>query len=271
MNINLKFLLLGTSLSLIPNFLYAQCSPAQNCAELGYKETSNKGGCLKCPFGNGWYCPDSKEEKAVLGECTGYAKNCKVGNILNSDGTCANDKVNGKTPIGVVIAVKDDCGWAITANPVAQGTPWSTKPNYAVLPVNSGNITNVYDNCEYTKILTAKGNNSEFPAAWVAINYAPTAAPETKGKWCLPSPGIMKDLFPYLNEVNNAIAKLSGTVLTAQIGPESYVDRNEHLWLSVEGDNLNAYYFCAACPTFISDTTKKNYLTTFTVRPVLAF
>ena len=34
----LKSLLLGTSLSLIPNLTYAQCSPAQSCAELGYKE-----------------------------------------------------------------------------------------------------------------------------------------------------------------------------------------------------------------------------------------
>ena len=69
----LKFLLLGTSLSLIPNLLYAQCTTTQNCAEMGYKETANKGGCLKCPVGNGWYCPEPKEEKAVLGECTGNA------------------------------------------------------------------------------------------------------------------------------------------------------------------------------------------------------
>ena len=78
----LKFLLIGTSLSLISNLTYAQCSPAQSCTELGYKEAANKGGCLKCPFGNSWYCPPPKEEKAVLGECTGYAKNCKIGNIL---------------------------------------------------------------------------------------------------------------------------------------------------------------------------------------------
>ena len=95
----LKFLLIGTSLSLIPNATYAQCSPAQSCAELGYKETTNKGGCLKCPFGNGWYCPAPEEEKTVLGECTGYAKNCTIGQILNSDGTCTTDKVCGKTPI----------------------------------------------------------------------------------------------------------------------------------------------------------------------------
>ena len=46
----LKSLLLGTSLSLIPNLTYAQCSPAQSCAELGYKETDKIGGCLKSHF-----------------------------------------------------------------------------------------------------------------------------------------------------------------------------------------------------------------------------
>ena len=148
----LKSLLLGTSLSLIPNLTYAQCSPAQSCAELGYKETANKGGCLKCPFGNGWYCPqkpcdasyqytctgtneqpgtDKCDDKykfctctsgyewkdgkcqtkgAVLGQCTGYAKNCSIGQLLNSDGTCTTDKVSGKTPVGIVIAIKDNCG-----------------------------------------------------------------------------------------------------------------------------------------------------------------
>ena len=120
MNINLKFLLLGTSL-FITN---AQCSPAQNCAELGYKETANKGSCLKCPFGNGWYCPCDtsyqytctganeqqgtdkcgnkyksctcvsgyewkdgkcdKEIQPILGTCIGYAKNCKIGDIWSS-------------------------------------------------------------------------------------------------------------------------------------------------------------------------------------------
>ena len=68
---NIKFLLLGTSLSLIPNITYAQCSPAQSCAELGYKETANKGGCLKCPFGNGWYCPQKPCDASYQYTCTG--------------------------------------------------------------------------------------------------------------------------------------------------------------------------------------------------------
>ena len=82
----LKFLLIGTSLSLIPNLLYAQCA-VTDCQQLGYTSLKSCDGGLKCPFGEYWACP-KVEEKAVLGECTGYAKNCKIADILNSDGTC---------------------------------------------------------------------------------------------------------------------------------------------------------------------------------------
>ena len=50
---NIKFLLLGTSLSLIPNLTQAQCVATTDCATLGYTEKSCPDGKgLKCPFGN---------------------------------------------------------------------------------------------------------------------------------------------------------------------------------------------------------------------------
>ena len=59
---NIKILLLGTSLSLIPNLTFAQCV-AQDCATLGYTETSCPDGTgLKCPFGNWWACITSDSE-----------------------------------------------------------------------------------------------------------------------------------------------------------------------------------------------------------------
>ena len=51
------FLLIGTSLSLIPNLIFAQCVATQDCETLGYTETSCSGGSgVKCPFGNKWAC-----------------------------------------------------------------------------------------------------------------------------------------------------------------------------------------------------------------------
>ena len=60
---NIKFLLLGTSLSLIPSLTFAQCVATQDCATLGYTETSCNGGKgVKCPFGNLWACFKSDSE-----------------------------------------------------------------------------------------------------------------------------------------------------------------------------------------------------------------
>ena len=59
---NIKFLLIGTSLSLIPTLTFAQCVATQDCETLGYTETSCNGGKgVKCPFGNKWACLPTKE------------------------------------------------------------------------------------------------------------------------------------------------------------------------------------------------------------------
>ena len=56
------FLLIGTSLSLIPTLTFAQCVATQDCETLGYTETSCNGGKgVKCPFGNKWACLPTKE------------------------------------------------------------------------------------------------------------------------------------------------------------------------------------------------------------------
>ena len=304
----LKSLLLGTSLSLIPNLTYAQCSPAQNCAELGYKETANKGGCLKCPFGNGWYCPQKpcdasyqytctgtneqpgadkcgdkyksctcasgyewKDGKcqtkgATLGQCTGYAKNCKIADILNSDGTCTTNKESGKTPIGVIVYISgDNCGYAMTESPIATNIEWGdygtnipSLPDYttwkkAIKDFDvSGNMT---------KIIQA-GSSSTYPAAYAALNYAPSAAPTTKNKWALPTAGILNSLYKNLKAVNNAISKVGGTQLT---------NDNEHIWSSSEYFAIRAWYFCTTNGASQGGVDYSDKFHGNVVRPVLAF
>ena len=80
---NIKFLLIGTSLSLIPLTVNAQCVATQDCATLGYTETSCNGGKgVKCPFGNKWACFQTKEtirkeiEKEICSEL-GFILECK--------------------------------------------------------------------------------------------------------------------------------------------------------------------------------------------------
>ena len=304
----LKSLLLGTSLSLIPNLTYAQCSPAQSCAELGYKETANKGGCLKCPFGNGWYCPQKpcdasyqytctgtneqpgtdncggkyksctcasgyewKDGKcqikgAILGQCTGYAKNCAIGQILNSDGTCTTNKESDKTPIGVIVYISgDNCGYAMTESPIATNIEWGdygtnipSLPDYttwkkAIKDFDvSGNMT---------KIIQA-GSSSTYPAAYAALNYAPSAAPTTKNKWALPTAGILNSLYKNLKAVNNAISKVGGTQLT---------NDNEHIWSSSEYFAIRAWYFCTTNGASQGGVDYSDKFHGNVVRPVLAF
>ena len=142
----IKYLLLGTSLSLIPSLTSAQCVATQDCATLGYTETSCSGGSgVKCPFGNKWAC--FKSESALCTDlgftlsCTGtgyssgagktcngkynycicsdeYTWNvtnqtcdktpvpCTIGTLYYSDGTCYDEYVDSKTLLGVVIYEK---------------------------------------------------------------------------------------------------------------------------------------------------------------------
>ena len=278
MNSNFKTLLLGTSLSLIPNLLYAQCA-VTDCQQLGYTSLEKCDNGLKCPFGEYWACPQKqcdtsylytctganeqlgtdkcgdkykscncasgfewKDGKcqtkgAVLGQCTGYAKNCSIGQLLNSDGTCTTDKVSGKTPVGIVIAIKDNCGWAMTASPIATNIEWSTESNstgafqsydwqQAIKDFDvSGNMTKI--------IQTANGNSRKYPAAYAALNYAPSAAPATKGKWMLPTAGILGSLYTNLNAIKKTISKIGGTQDT----------NDKYIWSSTERNASMVWVF----------------------------
>ncbi|MDO5386289.1 MAG: hypothetical protein Q4F75_03360 [Pseudomonadota bacterium] len=265
MNINFNFLLLGTSLSLIPNLLYAQCAET-DCLKLGYTSLQKCDNGLKCPFGEYWACP-KVEEKAVLGQCTGYAKNCSVGQILNNDGSCSNNVVNGKTPIGVVVYISGDsdkCGYAMTASPIEKSIMWA--PVY----INTGTFQssnwqqaikdfNVTDNMD---AISQSANFGTYPATYAAINYAPSSAPTSKGKWMLPTAGILNSLYTNLNTVNNAISKVGGTQLTGN---------NEHIWSSSEYSDLGVWVFWTDNSAGVSPSDKANHMINHVVRPVLAF
>ncbi len=142
----IRFLLIGTSLSLIPQTINAQCVATQDCATLGYTETSCSGGSgIKCPFGNKWACFKSESEicndlgftlsctgtdqigvgkpcNGKYSECTcasgynwndssqtceyDYKTNCVIGALYYSDGTCSDELESSKTLLGVVIYEK---------------------------------------------------------------------------------------------------------------------------------------------------------------------
>ena len=223
----------------------AQCVATQDCATLGYTETSCESGGVKCPFGNYWACPSSSSSKGVLGKCTGYAKNCQVGWLLNSDGTCTANKTTGKTPIGVIVYISlRGCGQALTATPVATGLPWAID-DAAYEEVGTfadrgdyQDFFNHYDGYEDTLKIISKGDSNTFPAAWAAVNYAPSEAPNTKGKWFLPAAGTLENVNLNLSAVNKGIKKINGTEIK-DVSPiwSSSEDSSLYVWV------LNNYSF----------------------------
>ena len=90
MNNTKLFLLIGTSLSFIPQTINAQCVATQDCATLGYTETSCSGGSgVKCPFGNKWAC--FKSESEICNDL-GFTLSCAGTNQTGGVGKPCNGK-----------------------------------------------------------------------------------------------------------------------------------------------------------------------------------
>ena len=82
------FLLLGTSLSFLPQTLSAAECAVTDCSLLGYTDSACPGSGLKCPFGSGWYCGGTAAQDCIK---LGYDKDCTGAGESGSGETC-----NGK-------------------------------------------------------------------------------------------------------------------------------------------------------------------------------
>ncbi|MDO5387160.1 MAG: hypothetical protein Q4F75_07835 [Pseudomonadota bacterium] len=262
MNTNFNFLLLGASLSLIPQYATAQCA-VTDCQQLGYTSLKSCEGGLKCPFGEYWACP--KVTKAELGSCNGYAQNCKIGQILNNDGTCSNDKVSGKTPIGVVVYIgNDNCGQALALNSLGTRA-LVTETDYMKVPdlptYTTSTAEQDFDSCRNTISMTNYQEYAIYPAAWTAINYSPSS--DTKGKWCLPAAGIMRSLINNYYTINRGLGNADGEIL-----PVITEDGFWH-WTSTQADGGG--WACWIAPGGDSKCHSYYKDSQLAVRPVIAF
>ena len=90
----IRFLLIGTSLSFIPQTINAQCVATQDCATLGYTETSCSGGSgVKCPFGNSWACFKSESEyEQEFCDKYGFTQTCTGTGYSGGSGKACNGK-----------------------------------------------------------------------------------------------------------------------------------------------------------------------------------
>ena len=259
MNINFKFLLLGTSLSLITNLTQAQCVATIDCATLGYTETScSNGKGLKCPFGNTFACfsggcsesgfihdctgvnekplgnacnkkyyscacasgyewKNGKCEAFALGTCTGKAKDCKIGQILNADGSCTDYRVGGVEPVGIVAYIgSDGCGQALALESLGY-LAWSIEnidipnlTNYSSAPTNDFNsCKNTQTVLNYSYKEYGDSASKYYPLFWKAHDYAPVSIPSTKGKWCIPAGGILNNIYKNKEIIDKSLTRIN--------------------------------------------------------------
>ena len=232
----------------------AQCVATQDCASLGYTETSCENGGIKCPFGNTWAC---KSESCDRGENN---PDCTYGSIYYNDGTCIKEFVSGRIPIGVVVYNENNEKWIMALDNETSYVRWSTV--YVDIPeITNYTIerTAVSDlkSCENTEAMLALGAD-KYPAAAVAKNYAPAGAESTKGKWCLPSAGIWNMVNNHLTEIDAAISRASGTSFSS----------SSNFWSSSEYSSQYAWRW-SFYGAFGSADKVNYYHTSFDVRPVM--
>ncbi len=148
---NIKFLLLGTSLSFIPLTVNAQCVATQDCATLGYTETSCNGGKgVKCPFGNKWFCFETENEfKTRLCSELGFTLDCFGENQTGSNYSC-----NGKY---------NYCN-------CADGYSWKNGKCEKTEQVQNGAVGDLYYYCN-GKVVGIKAPNMNFYVAMKDLGY----------------------------------------------------------------------------------------------------
>ena len=248
---------------------WAQCVTTQDCATLGYTESSCSGenGGVKCPFGDKWACYAEPDESVP----------CKIGTLYYSDGTCYDEYIDSKTLLGVVIYEKSASqnGWVMTHKPVATAIAWggygTDIPGLTNI-TSSSNLTDIQASCTNTDKITAQGNSSKYPAAWAAKNYK-----EGGKTWCLPSGGLLKnalDNSANLTKFNAAILEIqskAGASAATILGNVS--SGSERVWSSSEYSNHYAWYFYARTSgSFDMDYYSKDYsYDRYSVRPVMEF
>ena len=229
----IRFLLLGTSLSLIPQTINAQCVATQDCATLGYTETSCSGGSgIKCPFGNKWACFKSESEvcqqygftlsctgtgysggvgkacnnkytecSCAFGyiwndssqKCEDATANCVIGALYYADGTCSNDYISSKKLLGIVIYEKS----ASQNGWVMTHKPVATAIAWSTEYVDISGVLTTSSESKLTDIQASCTNTDKITAQGNSSKYpAAWAAKNYKegGKtWCLPSGGLLKN------------------------------------------------------------------------------
>ena len=245
----------------------AACIATPSCTTLGYTSTSSCTNGIKCPFGNYWNCDLANKitelEKTIENIKQESATSaCKIGSILYSDMSCADDVVAYKTPIGVIVYMGPRGYQAMALKSLDTKYTWgayidiSGLTNYTTKEAASTD----YASCENSKIIMAAGDKSKYPAVWAANEYSTEGT--KAGDWCLPAAGIFTSYYNNQEAINTGFNRANGTTFT----------NSTKAWSSSEYDNSYAWYSGFAGSYGLTDyyyySGKSNINE---VRPVLEF
>ena len=305
----IRFLLIGTSLSLIPNLTSAQCVATQDCTTLGYTETSCSGGSgVKCPFGNKWACFKSESEiKNQLCTELGFTLTCTGTNQTGGGDKACNGKYSECTctsgytwndssqkcenpyadcVIGALYYSDGTCSDELESSKTLLGVVIYEKTAsqngwiMTVKPIATSIAWGIYRKAIgiVDKIVSASCTNtqklvalgSSYEAAITANNYKPTGTPSGKS-WCLPSYDLLNNLTNSANfaKVNAGITTAGGTIL-GNIRSNGY----EGIWSSSEYYNGYPWYFftyTGGPGKMTNDESGGTYNINSSVRPVMEF
>ena len=240
----------------------AECIPTPDCASIGYTATSCDGKFTRCPFDTSkLFCVpcDSSFQYACNGEgqigqgescdgkyiecgCTdGYEwddenkvctsscsdTSCSVGNIVYSDGTCCKEKLDNKTPIGVV--VKDN---ALVMSKDRVTMTWSSAYiDTSLTNMSSSQAQDDMNGKSNTAVIVAAhpSETTSNNAAIYCNKY--TTAGTSAGDWYLPAAG---ELYSYV--YGNSI--ILSPVYTGSLGWSSF---SYYFWSSSEFGDSSAW------------------------------
>ena len=309
MNNTKLFLLIGTSLSLIPHLTSAQCVATQDCATLGYTETSCSGGSgVKCPFGNKWACFKTDAEFcneygfSLACSGNGYAGgtskacngkyvscNCASGYAWNASSKKCEYDYKTNCTIGALYYSDGTCSDKLETSKTLLGVVIYEKTDkedgwiMTTKKISSGYWDNDYLTMDSTgvrnKEASASCTNTEelvsmgkrYAAANDAYNYSPAGTPSNK-KWCLPSYGVLANM---TNEEN--LAKINVGIVVAKGTKIGFADGGgssailEYITSSSEDSTKQVWKLYARIDNSAIMTTDDKIFSYSSVRPVMAF
>ncbi len=280
---------------------FCATSESEVCSKYGFKYTctgagyaggvgeSCEGKYISCKCAEGYVLKNNAclKETVKFGQCNGNGRNCSLGDILFSDGTCSSNKVSGKTPIAVVVYKSSDgkCGQAMALDSISDNSFCQTYtgidtcydnstgvaypyPCYSTIDLCQDLVTGGtfsantlaskdYASCENSENIRAQGDETPFPAVWAAYNY--TTAGTKAGNWCLPAAGIFTSIYNNQSVINTGFSRAGGTQFTS----------STYAWSSTEYDEYDAWYSNFSSSYGLGYDYKKN--TRYAVRPVIEF